>query len=190
MEKASRSVRLTYQDLLRLPDDRMRHELIDGAHYMTPAPTRKHQRAAGNLHGILYVYLREHPLGRVYFAPLDVLFSDFDVVEPDVLYVSREREERQATERYLAGPPDLVIEILSPSTKKVDEGAKLRLYERYGVPEYWVVDSISEAVRVFRLENGQLKLYDEISHGQGTSVPVLTTPLLPGLEIPLEEIFR
>jgi Uma2 family endonuclease len=187
---AAKSVRLTYQDLLRLPDDLMRHELIDGEHYMTPAPSRKHQRAAGNLHLILGIYLREHPLGRVYFAPLDVLFSDFDVVEPDLLYVSREREERQGTERYLAGAPDLVIEVLSPSTRRVDEGAKFRLYERYGVPEYWVIDPITETVRVFRLENGQLQLRDEIARGEGTSVPALTTPLLPGLEIQLEEIFR
>jgi Uma2 family endonuclease len=189
MEKASKPVRLTYQDLLRLPDDLLRHELIDGEHYMTPAPSRKHQRAAGNLYLILGMYLREHPLGRVYFAPLDVLFSDFDVVEPDLLYVSREREERQGTERYLAGAPDLVIEVLSPSTRRVDEGAKFRLYERYGVPEYWVIDPISETVRIYRLVNGTLQLHDETSRGKGISVPVFTTPLFPGLEITLEDIF-
>jgi Uma2 family endonuclease len=189
MQKASKSVGLTYDDLQRLPDDHMRHELIDGEHYVTPAPSPKHQRVLGRVYFHICSYLEEHPLGRAYFAPFDVVFTQIDCVEPDMLYVSREREERQLTEKNLAGAPDLVVEVLSPSTKRVDEGAKLRLYERFGVPEYWVFDAEAEKVRVYRLKDGRLELFAELSRRQGTSVQILSTPLLPGLEIPLDKIF-
>jgi len=155
MEKASKPVGLTYEDLCRLPDDGMRHELIDGDLYVTPSPRLKHQRLATNVAGHIFIYLREHPLGHVYQAPLDVVFSDSNVVEPDVLYVSYEREERQATERYLAGAPDLVVEILSPSTRYVDLGVKLRLYERFSVPEYWIIDPDNETVKIYRLQDSR-----------------------------------
>jgi len=189
METASKSVRLTYQDLRRLPDDGLRHELIDGEHYVTPAPKWKHQRVSGQVFGHLFMYLRKHPLGRVYHAPLDVLFSESDCVEPDLLYVSREREQ-QMTEDNLEGAPDLVIEILSPSTKHVDRGVKHRLYEQFRVPEYWIIDPESEMVRVYRLDVEGLPLHTELSRREGTPVPVLSTPLLPGFELSLDEIFE
>ena len=189
MENTSSPVRLTYQDLRRLPDDGMRHELIDGEHYVTPAPRPKHQRVSGRLYLRLGTFLEDHPLGRVYYAPLDVVLTDFDCVEPDLLYVSREREQRQMTENYLEGAPDLVVEILSPSTKRFDQGVKHRLYERFGVSEYWIVDPEKETVNVFRLEDDRLQLCEELSRQSGTSVPILTTPLLPGLTIPLDKVF-
>jgi Uma2 family endonuclease len=167
----------------------MRHELIDGEHYVTAAPRPKHQRVSGRIALRVGMYLEEHPLGRVYYAPLDVVLTDFDCVEPDLLYVSREREQRQMTEDYLEGAPDLVVEILSPSTKRVDQGVKLRLYERFLVQEYWIVDPEKETVSVYRLQDGRLQLGDELLRQGGPSVPVLSTPLLPGLEIPLDKIF-
>ena len=208
MEKASMSVGLTYEDLCRLPDDGMRHELIDGELYVTPVPRLKHQRVAGNLFVHISMYLRqtktvatgdersrdrEHPLGRVYFAPLDIVFSDTNVVEPDLLYLSRDREERLATERFVAGAPDLVVEILSPSTRYVDLGVKLLLYERFGVPEYWVIDPGNETVKIYRLEESRLTLRTKLSPGHGTeakAVVMLSTPLLPGFQVSLDEIFE
>jgi Uma2 family endonuclease len=189
MQKASKSVGLTYDDLRRLPDDHMRHELIDGEHYVTPAPTPRHQRVLGRVHLYIGTYLEEQPLGSVFFAPFDVVFDPINCVEPDLLYVSRVREQRQMTEDNLEGAPDLVVEVLSPSTRRVDEGAKLRLYERFGVPEYWVFDPDSEKIRVYRFKDGRLQLFAELSRHQGTSVQILSTPLLPGLEIPLDKIF-
>jgi Uma2 family endonuclease len=189
MEKPSKSVRLTYEDLRRLPDDGMRHELIDGEHYVTPAPRPKHQRVSGRLYLRIASHLEEHPVGRLYYAPLDVVFTEIDCVEPDLLYLSRERESRQMTEDFLEGAPDLVIEVLSPSTKRVDQGVKLRLYERFGVPEYWIVDTEAERITIFRLQEGRLQLCDELSRRAGTSVPILSTPLLPGLTIPFDKIF-
>jgi Uma2 family endonuclease len=189
MAKASRSVRLTYQDLVDLPDDGLRYELIDGELHVTAAPSPKHQRVSGNIHLHVALYLRDHPIGRVYYAPLDVVLSRFDSVEPDLLYVSHEREARQMTRRNLEGPPDLVIEVLSPSTKRIDQDIKLSLYERYGVPEYWVMNPERELVRVYRLKDGCLLFCEELHNREDTSVAILTTPLMPGLAIPLADIF-
>jgi len=190
MEIASKSVRLTVDDLRRLPDDGLRHELIDGEHYVSPAPRTKHQRISGRIFGQMFVYLKEHPLGEVFYAPLDVVFSEIDCVEPDLLYVSHEREARQMTEDYMEGAPELVIEILSLSTKHIDHGVKYRLYERFHVPEYWIVDPENELVKVYRREEeGGLLLSAELSRREGTSVPRLSTPLLPGFELSLDEIF-
>jgi len=88
---ATPGVKLTYDDFVLFPDDGKRHELIDGEHYVTPSPNVAHQRISGNLHFAIRGWLAAHPIGRVYYAPLDVVFSDVDVVEPDLLYMSLER---------------------------------------------------------------------------------------------------
>ena len=181
--------RLTYQDLLGLPEDRLRHELIDGKHLMSPAPILKHQRIVFNLSLILGIYLRDHPLGRVYGAPVDVFLSEFDVVEPDLVYISTERERRLDAGRYLSGAPELVVEVLSPSTAKIDTGRKLRLYDRYGVDEYWIVDPAKETLRVYRRATGRLRLAAALIHGKGDEGQAFSTPLLPGLTILLATVF-
>jgi len=189
MENTSYPVRLTYADLCRLPDDGLRHELIDGEHYMTPAPTYRHQHVAMNVAGRLFMFLCEHRLGHVYMAPLDVLFSDVDVVEPDVLYVSEERLRDQQDQCYLTVTPDLVVEVLSASTKHVDRGAKRLLYERRGVTEYWLIDPALETVQVFRVEHGRFELAAELIRQRDAAAASLSTPLLPGLRILLDDIF-
>jgi Uma2 family endonuclease len=118
-----------------------------------------------------------------------VKFSELDCVEPDLLYLSHEREARQMTRSNLEGPPDLVIEVLSPSTRRLDQGTKLRLYERFEVPEYWLMNLETESVRVYRMKNGRLVLCEELRCEDGASVAILTTPLLPGLAISLADIF-
>jgi len=182
-------MKLTYQDLLGLPDDLLRHELIDGVHIVTPAPFIKHQQVVLNLGWLLRAFLEDHPLGRVFVAPLDVWFSDVNVVEPDLLYVSRERLQRQLSDKNVAGPPDLVVEVLSRSTRRRDRGIKRGLYERYGVSEYWLIDPDAETVQVCRLEAGRLEVRTELSREPGSTGPLLATPLLPGLEIPLGKLF-
>src|SRR5579864_939429 len=134
----SQSPRLTYQDLLELPDDLLRHELIDGEHYVSPAPAVKHQDIVLNLAVILSTFLRMHRLGKVILGPVDVLFTEHDVVEPDVLFVAAAHVGR-VRERYVAGAPDVVVEVLSPSNRGYDRIKKRRLYEAHGVPEYWIV---------------------------------------------------
>jgi|SRR5579864_4253674 Uma2 family endonuclease len=184
----SQSPRLTYQDLLELPDDLLRHELIDGEHYVSPAPAVKHQDIVLNLAVILSTFLRMHRLGKVILGPVDVLFTEHDVVEPDVLFVAAAHVGR-VRERYVAGAPDVVVEVLSPSNRGYDRIKKRRLYEAHGVPEYWIVDPPAETLEVYRAASpgGQLARCASLSSAAGDT---LETPLLPGLQIPLREIFE
>jgi Uma2 family endonuclease len=178
--------KLTYQDLRRLPEDLLRHELIDGEHIVSAAPIVKHQRVALNLAFVILAFVRPRGLGEVFMAPLDVLFSDFDVVEPDVLYVAAENALRVRRD-YVEGAPDLVIEVLSPSSRRIDKIRKRRLYEAHGVPEYWLADPETDTMEVYRLTAaGRLVLHGQLSLAAGD---VLQTPLLPGLLVPLREVF-
>jgi Uma2 family endonuclease len=182
---ANPGVKLTYDDLLLLPEDGKRHELIDGEHYVTPAPKLRHQAVAGRLHLLIGNYLAGRPIGELFFAPLDVIISQFDVVEPDLLYVSRERAGELLHDE-VHGAPDLVIEIASKSTRKRDETIKRALYDRAGVAEYWIVDPKVEVVRVYRRSPERFGRPIELSR---EASDVLTTPLLPDLELPLTRIF-
>ena len=180
-------LKLTYDDFVLFPDDGKRHELIDGEHYVTPSPNRKHQKVSGNLFLLIGTWLEQHPIGQIYFAPFDVIFSMFDIVEPDLLYMSNERAQRVLTDANVKGTPELVIEIGSEGTRKRDETIKRRLYERSGVSEYWVVDPEIDVVRVYRRGTGGFKRPIEL---RAEDNEVLTTPLLPGLSLPLARIFR
>jgi len=149
MRLSSPGVKLTYDDFVLFPDDGKRHELIDGEHYVTPSPNRKHQKISGNLFLLIGTWLEQHPIGQIYFAPFDVIFTMFDVVEPDLLYMSNERAAEVLTDANVRGAPELVIEIGSEGTRRRDETIKRRLYERAGVSEYWVVDPEIDIVRVY-----------------------------------------
>jgi Uma2 family endonuclease len=179
------SVKFTYEDFLNFPEDGKRHEIIDGEHLVTPSPNTKHQAVSMNLAATLWTYLKEHPIGAVFAAPFDVVFSDFDVVEPDVLYISRERAG-VLTEKQMRGAPDLVVEILSPGTRKTDEVTKRRLYERSAVNEYWVVDPELDAIKIYRRVEGTFARVAELTAETGDT---LTTPLLPGFAVSLAAVF-
>ena len=182
-----RGVKLTYDDFVLFPDDGLRHELIDGEHYVTPSPSLKHQRVSYNLTLQIGEWLRRHPVGRLYYAPLDVVFSDHDVIEPDLLYMSMARAAEIEATINVRGVPELVIEIGSPSTRRRDETIKRVLYERVGVSEYWFVDPELDMIRVRRRDGDHFSQPRELSAEAGD---ILTTRLLPGLELPLAEIFR
>jgi Uma2 family endonuclease len=179
------ALKLTYEDLADLPEDGKRHELIDGEHFVTASPFRKHQGVSIRLSIDIGSYLDEHPIGWVYAAPLDVVLSDIDVVEPDLVFVSRERAELLA-DRCIAGAPDLVIEILSETTRRRDEVIKRKLYERFGVREYWVIDTELEQVKVYRHTAQGYGKPQILSAEAGDR---LETPQLPGLSIPLVKLF-
>jgi len=179
-------MKLTYDDFLLFPDDGKRHELIDGEHYVTPSPHTKHQRVSGNVYFLIRAWLEDHPLGQVYYAPYDVVFSRFDVVEPDLLYLSNERAAAVVTEKHVTGAPEIVVEIGSPGTRKRDETIKRRLYERAGVSEYWVIDPELDVVRVYRRAGDIFSRPQELSREAND---VLTTTQLPGLELPLSRVF-
>jgi len=179
-------VKLTYDDFLLFPDDGKRHELIDGEHYVTPSPNRKHQAIAWNLTTIIGPYLESHPVGRAFVAPFDVVFSNFDVVEPDLLFISSARLEVLTTTN-VQGAPNLVVEIGSPSTRQRDETIKRKLYERFGVEEYWVIDPEIEAIAVYRRVSESYQRVLELAVERNDT---LTTPLLPDLTLPLQQIFK
>ena len=180
-------VKLTYDDFVLFPDDGKRHELIDGEHYVTPSPNTRHQRISGRLYLLIANWLEEHPIGQVFYAPFDVVMSDFDVVEPDLLYMSNERASAVITPQHVRGTPELIIEIASRGTRKRDETIKRALYDRAGVTEYWVVDPEIDAVRVYRRSGERFGRVVELSREAGDR---LTTPLLPGLEMPLSRLFQ
>ena len=186
MKPASPGVKLTYDDFVLFPDDGKGHELIDGEHYVTPTPNLRHQDIVGTLYLLIATYLIDRPLGRIFFAPLDVILSLFDVVEPDLLYVSRDREGELLRD-YVHGAPDLVVEVASKSTRKRDETIKRHLYERFGVSEYWVVDPAIDVVRIYRRQGEAFGRAVELSR---EAADVLTTSMLPGLAMPLSRIFR
>jgi Uma2 family endonuclease len=185
---ADSRMKLTHEDFLLFPDDGKRHELIDGEHYVTPSPNIRHQEISGRLYLLIGAWLEANPTGRLFYAPLDIVFSNVDVVEPDLLYVSNERaQEILATKQNVTGAPEIVMEIGSPATRKRDETIKKRLYERSGVREYWVIDPDLDVVRVYRRSGERFARPEELSREAGD---VLRTTLLPGLEIPLASVLR
>jgi Uma2 family endonuclease len=176
--------KLTYEDYVLFPEDGQRHEIIDGEHYVSPAPTPKHQRVSMRLSIRVGGFVEQHRLGEVFASPIDVLLSRHDILQPDLLFISNERAAI-LKDKNVQGAPDLVVEILSESTRKLDERIKLARYELLGVSEYWIVDPLGDRVHVFRPEGESFRKAAELAAGD-----VLTTPLLPGLEIPLRYLFQ
>ena len=186
MQQDTRDTRLTYDDFLLFPDDDgLRHEIIDGEHYVTPSPNRGHQLLVGRLYFEIEQFLRASPgLGQVFLSPFDVVFTKWDVVEPDLLFVAADQQDI-VTDKNVQGAPALVVEIASPGTRRRDEQIKRQLFDRGGVHEYWIVDPDTRVVRVFRRQpDGSLAAIAELAGGT-----VLTTPLLPGLAIRVTELF-
>jgi Uma2 family endonuclease len=177
--------KLTYDDYASIPEDGQRHEILDGEHYVSPAPLIPHQEVSSNLHTELGPFIKKHRLGKLLAAPTDVILSPYDVVQPDFLFISSQRFGI-ITRENVQGAPDLVIEILSPGTRSRDEGTQREVYERYGVPEYWTLDSDRKTIRIYRRLGNRLRLVSELS---AAAEDLLTTPLLPGLEIRLADIF-
>jgi len=185
MPQLARHLKWTYEDFLLFPDDGKRHELIDGEHIMSPSPFTKHQRILVNLTRIISTFLWQHQIGQMFVAPMDVVLSDTDVVEPDLLFIASEHASI-ITEKHIMGVPDLVVEIISTGSRKTDEIIKRRLYEQFGVREYWIVDPELESVKVYRMQEAGFVRVAELSAENGGT---LTTSLLPELVIPLSEIF-
>ena len=186
MAKSDSPVKLTHEDWLYFPDDLRRHELIDGEHYASGAPGTKHQLIVANLVVTLGTFVHENDLGRMVCAPFAVVLSDVDVVQPDLIFLAREHLDR-LTEDDLRGAPDLAVEVLSEPTRGRDEMAKRHLYERHGVREYWIVDPVTESVRIHRLgDDGRFRRLDELRREDDHT---LESPLFPGFHLPLAELF-
>ena len=177
----SQKLKFTYRHYCQLPEGD-RRELIEGDFYVVPAPNVRHQTIAANLGMVLRQFARRNRLGTVLWAPTDVLLSQESVVQPDILFVSNERRGIIA-EANISGAPDLVVEVLSPGTADRDRDLKLRLYAGHGVREYWIVDPDGESVEVMALgPEGPTGVW---RYASGS----VRSDLLPGLDVPLGEIF-
>ena len=173
----------TYADYCRLPDDGLQYEVIGGVLYMAPSPNPNHQWVSGNINSLLRVPTMAEGLGRVYFGPIDVIFTDGDVLRPDLIFVSRERLHI-ITNRGVEEPPELVVEVLSPSTRRRDLVLKRRRYASFGVLEYWLADPVNLTIRVLELRSGEY--VERGVYGVGDEI---VTPLIPGLRISVAQVF-
>ena len=175
--------KFTYEDYRTAPPDK-RYELLDGDLLLTPAPNLKHQRLQFRLGMRLAEFIEERGLGELFFAPCDVVLSDTDVVQPDLLFVSRERRGLLSGGDNVQGAPDLVVEILSPATADRDLGYKPALYAKHGVKEYWLVDPAAETVSILLPRGGELATAHTLGRNQ-----MLRSPLLAGFELALDDVF-
>jgi Uma2 family endonuclease len=168
---------LTYDGLQSAPDDGLRRELLGGELYVSPAPSPLHQRAVRDVLIALDAYARRHG-GEALDSPIDVVFSQTDAVQPDVIYFTAERLTLIGT-KYIAGAPSLVVEVISPSSSDVDPGRKLETYARYGVPEYWIVDPVARTITAHARPSGDnyLRTSTGASAIESLTLPDLTFAL-------------
>ena len=160
-----------------------RYELLDGELILVPSPNTAHQTVSIKLATKMHYFVKERNLGQVFHAPYDVLFTDTDVVQPDLIFVSNEREHIR-TPANIQGAPDLIVEILSPSSSRRDWRDKRELYANHGVKEYWIVDPTNRIVWVMLLRGGAL--VEQGAYGEGDTV---TSSTLEGFSVGLDEIF-
>jgi Uma2 family endonuclease len=175
--------KMNYDQLRLLPDDRQRHELVDGELLMTPSPSTRHQRIVSRVHIALATHVNQHRLGEVFIAPMDVVFEDYTVVEPDLLFIRSERASIVG-EDAIHGAPDLVVEVLSPSTFYNDLRIKMNVYGRFGVQEYWIADPEKETIEQYRLAANKLGLARQFPADS-----TLESPLLPSFRLSVMTIF-
>jgi Uma2 family endonuclease len=176
-------VRFLAEDIWDTPDDGNRYEVIDGDLFVTPPPVREHQHPSGQLFGPIWGYLQIHPIGLVYHAPIGVILDESGGVQPDLVYVSNERREI-LTSRGIEGAPDLVVEILSSSTRARDLGIKLRRYAAAGFPHYWIVDPQARTLAAHELDAEGYGLPSVYRSGD-----VFRPVLFPGLEIAISTLW-
>ena len=183
-EKNSRKF-LTYEDYLTFPDsDGIKKEIIEGELYMSPAPSIKHQAISKRLFRILDNYAYHNNSGEVYYAPCDVIFSDINIMQPDILFIAKNNYQI-LSDLNIQGAPDLLVEILSPSSIDTDRIFKKHIYEHYGVKEYWIVDPDTETIEIWALKNKIFQLASKSSKNQ-----TVKSQLLKKMEIDLSNIFN
>lgn len=172
----------TYEDYCQLPEGAP-YELIGGKLVMTPSPGKKHQITLKRLLILLDKHVEDKNAGEVLCAPRDVYLAPTEVYQPDILFIAKERLEISAEDK-VNGPPDLVVEILSPSNAYYDLRKKFKAYEKYGVKEYWIVDPEEVSIEVYELVEGKFRLATQ-SEKSGT----VSSVVLPELTIELKDVF-
>jgi len=173
--------KLDYSDYAAIPDDGKRHEIVDGEHFVTPSPTPVHQRVSRRLAGQLDDYFHGRSIGELFYAPIDVIFTNHDILVPDLIVVA---DPDLISKRGIEGPPLLVVEILSPSTRRRDEGLKARRYAELGVEHYWIVDPERKRLECHRREGSA---FHRVVQAEGDTV--LTHTDWDGLAIDLAALW-
>ncbi len=171
------------EDLAQMPDDGKRYEVLEGDLAVSPSPNPQHQRIVLRC-ASFFQTLEQLGLGQVFTAPLDVVFDHHNVVEPDVLFVCQEHLNI-VTDVNIQGPPDVAVEILSPGTRERDLTVKVRLYARFGVPEYWIVDPDNQTLTVYRLTADGYQPW-----GPYFPHETVTSPLFPDYPLSVTALFR
>jgi Uma2 family endonuclease len=177
----------TYDDYLKINDDK-RYEIIEGELIMNPAPSSKHQIIINNLGYFITDFVKKNNLGQVIYSPYDVILDSNVVVQPDILYISKENI-KNIKKRGLFGSPDLVVEIVSPSSLKRDTEDKRNIYKKYGIKEYWIIFPNEEIIEVLELEEGTYKVFDYSSTEDTDNEQKVKSKVFAGLEIKLKDIF-
>lgn len=182
-EKAMQ-LRTSYADLERMPDDGRRHELYDGEIVVVPTPLPRHQDVVFRIARTLDAY-GERCGGKMFIAPLDIVFSDYNVLQPDVLFFRASRVHVIDLDKVTRHAPDIAVEVLSPSTRKRDHGRKMEIYEQYGVKEYWLVNPFDRSIERHELVRDRYELRQ-----LALLADTLVSSVLPELEISLVSLFR
>lgn len=175
------SAKLDYSHYVCFPDDGKRHEIIDGEHFVNPAPSTYHQTVSRRIQFQLYSQIELQQLGQVFNAPVDLQLGDHNIVQPDIVVVLNEHQQI-ITPTKIKGIPDLIIEILSPSTIENDQVLKRRVYEAAGVPEYWMVDPFEHTVTQLIL--GSQRTYESAVQGRQ-----ITASILPSVSLDLRHVW-
>ena len=175
--------KLTYDDYAALPADGKRYQILDGGLDVTRAPTPRHQDVSFNLGVLLRSHITAHDLGKLYLAPIDVILDRINVVQPDLVFVAKERVAI-VSKRAIEGAPELVVEILSPGTAEVDRVAKSKIYATHHVMHYWIVDPEACTLEAYELQGDYVEIY------RGGEQDVFAPALFDGLRVPLVEVFR
>jgi Uma2 family endonuclease len=173
----------TYADYLHQPDNGYRYEVLAGDLHMSPAPSSRHQWAVSVILLAIGGFLKQEGLGRVFTSPFDVKLSEETLVQPDVVVVLNDRAQI-IVEHGIEGSPDLLVEVLSPSTEVTDRRKKFDIYLRHGIREYWIVDLSAKTVEVYVLRTDNYALLAKFERGQ-----MLTSEVLPGFALDTTEVF-
>jgi Uma2 family endonuclease len=174
---------LTYDDYISLPNDRNRYEILEGELIETPSPTTNHQRVSRNLEFVLFSHIKHTNCGEILDAPMDVILDESTVVQPDIIFIAKERFHI-LSKRGVDGAPDLLIEILSPATAKYDRISKMQLYARFGVQWFWIVDPDGRKVEEFE-RDGESYTPKSAHSGKERFTPAI----FPELTIDLSEVW-
>lgn len=167
--------RISYADLERMPEDGRRYEIYDGEVFVVPAPLPRHQVVQQLIVEVFHRHAQEHG-GFAVDSPIDIVFSDYDVLQPDVVFFGPARAHLVDLDAVIRHPPDVCVEVLSPSTQATDRGRKMQTFARYGVQEYWIADPAASTIEIHRLDGDAYSLT-----GIFASEDLIVSPVLPGL---------